>query len=116
MKQFERYLEEIQRQSIKQNYLNFYVLWDNDGVTYEFNGYDPCPPETLKFLGYSLEDSKKILKYCGFLRCKNDYPFYDMLYFNIKDYSKIQSIIEPNKYLKFKNFDGEMCKWIFNKE
>lgn len=90
------------------------VIWNKDNVLYSFKGRTPFHPGELQSLGITLENAEKVLEYSYFLTCyQKPYYHYQMIFFNYSDYEKIKDIIEPNKYLKFKEY-GAKLKWIYH--
>ena len=95
-------------------YVTFY--WRHNDKVFKFTGRHPSQPGEITFLGYSFNDSKTILENSYFLvsNIKQFYHPYYMIYFNHGDFYKIENIIEPNKYLKFKEYNVSTCKWIYS--
>ena len=91
------------------------VTWIKDNIPYQFKGRTPFYPGELGIIDIKIEDAKEVLKYSYFLTCRErPYDFYHMLFFDSTNYDKIKHIIEPNRRLKFKDYVGGCCQYIYS--
>jgi hypothetical protein len=91
------------------------VTWEKDNAIYSFKGRTPFYPQDLYPLGINEKDAIEVINCSYYLTChQKPYHFYTMIFFDSSDYDKIIDKIEPNRFLKFKEYSPNKCKWIYN--
>ena len=78
------------------------AAWRYEGKLYIFHGRKPTIYEAFEGLGYSIEDSKILEKYCAYLYCKEEIRYRMVIIYNNSEDYLIKDIINNNKNIIYR--------------